>query len=263
MSEEIKQSTAGFLVPEMALVRKVHTDDVFQWLAKGWADTKALKGVSMIYAALFLILGVFVSFGFYHLELPYLVLPSLSGFLLIGPALAVGFYEGSLRRQQGMPFQLGHAVFGFKRNTYSVMAMGIAQVFLFMVWIRLSFTLFAIAFPGVMPEWGPILDRAMSLEGLHFAFMITALGAVFAVIIFFSGAFSLPMMIDRKTVLIPAMLTSAYAIYLNFHVMILWAFLIVLLMFAGLVTGVGLILTFPLIGHATWHAYQQVLGSEN
>ena len=259
MNQDVKSETAGFLVPQMALAKKVHTDDVFQWLAKGWADTKALQGVSLIYAALFLIGGVALISILYQLDMPYLVLPALSGFLLVGPAVAIGFYEGSLRREEGEMFNLGHAILAFRRNSYSLMAMGIAQVFLFMVWIRLSFTLFAVAFPGVMPEWGPILDRALSLEGLHFALMITALGSVFATLIFFSGAFSLPMMIDRKTVLIPAMLTSAYAVFLNFRVMVLWAFLVVLLMFAGLVTGVGLIITFPLIGHATWHAYRQVL----
>ncbi|MDV7339853.1 DUF2189 domain-containing protein [Terasakiella sp. A23] len=262
MSGQINQAGPAFLVEEMALARKVHTDDVFQWLAKGWADTKALKGVSMTYAALFLLGGLFISFGFYHLDVPYLILPSLSGFLLIGPAIAIGFYEGSLRRQRGEEFGLGHAIFAFNRNTYSLMAMGIAQVFLFMVWIRLSFTFFAVAFPGVQPEWGPILERAISMDGLHFAVMIVCLGAVFATIIFFTGAFSLPLMIDRQTVLIPAMLASAYAVYMNLRVMVLWAFLVVLLMFAGLITGIGLIVTFPLVGHATWHAYQQVMGSD-
>ncbi|NVJ91319.1 MAG: DUF2189 domain-containing protein [Methylocystaceae bacterium] len=261
MTEEVRlEPHQRFLVPEMALVRQVETSDVFVWLAKGWADTKAAKGVSVLYAALFLLVGIFISFGFYHLELPYLILPSISGFLLVGPAMAIGFYEGSLRRQQNQEFHLWHAIFGFRRNTYSLMGIGIAQVFLFMVWIRLSFTLFAIAFPGVMPEWGPIFERAMSWEGVHFAFMITVLGAVFATIIFVTGAFSLPLMVDRKTVLIPSMLTSAYAVFLNINVMILWAFMIVVIMFLGLLSGIGLIIAFPLIGHATWHAYQQVIG---
>jgi len=259
MVSETEHSHQSFLVPEMALVKQVETDDVFQWLAKGWEDTKALKDVSLLYAALFLLVGIFISFGFYHMNVPYLILPALSGFLLVGPAIAVGFYEGSLRRKEGKPFMLSHALLGFRRNTYSIMAMGIAQVFLFMVWIRLSFTLFAVAFPGVMPEWGPIIERALSMEGVHFAFMITALGAVFAAIIFFSGAFSLPLMIDQKTILIPAMLTSCYAIFVNFKVMMLWAAVVVLLMVAGLATGIGLLVTFPLVGHATWHAYKQVI----
>ncbi|WP_135081252.1 DUF2189 domain-containing protein [Terasakiella sp. SH-1] len=262
MTEQSTKPQRSFLVPEMAHVRKVQTEDVFMWLAKGWTDTKHLKKVSMIYAALFLFIGVFISFGFHFLKLPYLILPSLTGFLLVGPAIAVGFYEGSLRRQRGDEFTLWHAIWGFRRNTLAIMAIGIAQVFLFMIWIKMAFTVFAISFPGIMPEWGHIFDRAFSMEGIHFGIMLLAEGSIFAVGIFLTGAFSLPMMVDRKTMLIPAMVTSAYAVIRNFPVMILWAAMIVAVMFTALVTGLGLIFAFPLIGHATWHAYQQVLGQK-
>ncbi|WP_167730628.1 DUF2189 domain-containing protein [Terasakiella sp. SH-1] len=262
MTQVHKAPHEVFLVEEMTLPKQVETGRVFQWLAHGWDDTQALKGVSTLYATLFLIVGLLISFGFYMLELPYLILPALSGFLLVGPAIAVGFYEGSLCRQEGREFTLLGAVLGFRRNTYSIMAIGIAQVFLFMVWIRLSFTLFAIAFPGISPDWPLIVERAFSMEGLHFALMITGLGSIFASLIFLTGAFSLPLMIDRKTLLIPAMLTSAYAVVLNFKTMVLWAVIITLIMFAGLITGFGLILAFPLIGHATWHAYREVIGQK-
>lgn len=259
MTEETIQDQNRYIVKEMALVQKIEITDVFQWLGKGWADTKKTWKVSVTYAALFILVGLFVSFGFYHLDLPYLILPSLSGFLLVGPAVAIGFYEGSRRIQEGENFRLKDCILAFRRNTWSIMAIGIAQVFLFMVWIRFSFTLFAIAFPGVSPEWGAIVERAITIEGAHFGLMITVLGAVFASVTFFSGAFSMPLMMDQKTVLIPALITSAYAVQQNLKPMIIWAALIVAIMFTGLITGIGLIVTFPLIGHATWHAYQRVL----
>jgi len=260
MNEESVEARNRYIVEEMALVQKVEITDVFQWLKKGWSDTKKTWKVSVTYAALFILVGLFVSFGFYHLDVPYLILPALSGFLLVGPAVAIGFYEGSLRIQEGESFQLKDCILAFRRNTWSIMAIGIAQVFLFMVWIRFSFTLFAISFPGVSPEWGAIAARAITIEGVHFGLMIMVLGAVFAIVTFFSGAFSLPLMVDRKTVLIPALITSAYAVQQNIKPMIIWAALIVTIMFAGLISVIGLIVTFPLIGHATWHAYQRVLG---
>ncbi len=261
MRKTLDQHTQGrFLVPEMALARTVSSEAVFLWLAKGWEDTKALKTMSLLYAAWFLLIGLMISFGFYRWQVPYLILPALSGFLLVGPAIALGFYEGSIRRQQGQPFHLHHALLAFRRCRYPILGMGVAQVFLFMVWIRLSFTLFAIAFPGVMLEWAAIFERATTLEGLHFALMITVLGGIFAILIFFTGAFSLPLMMDRQTVLIPAMLTSAYTVFINLKVMVLWAALIVLIMFLGMISGIGLLIAFPLVGHATWHAYQAVLG---
>lgn len=259
MSGQTLHTHHSYLVEEMALVQKVSTDDVATWLSKGWEDTKAMWGTSMSYSALFLLTGIFISFGFYHMNLPYLILPALSGFLLVGPAIALGFYEGSWRREKGEPFELGHAVTAIRHNVYSIMGMGVALVFLFMVWIRLSFTVFAVAFPGIMPDWNVIFERAMSMEGVHFAFMITALGAMFAAVIFFAAAVALPLMMERRTILIPAMLTSTYAVLTNFKAMMYWAAAIVAIMFVGLVTGIGLLVTFPLIGHATWHAYRQII----
>jgi uncharacterized membrane protein len=260
MSESFQSPKKSYLVPEMALVQKVQTEDVFMWLSKGWTDTKLLKNVSMVYAGLFLLLGIFISFGFHFMNLPYLILPSLTGFLLVGPAIAVGFYEGSRRRQKNEGFTLLNAIMGFRRNALAIMAVGIAQVFLFMVWIKMAFTVFAISFPGIMPEWSEIFQRAFSIEGVHFAIVLLAEGSIFALGIFLTGAFSLPLMMDRRTMMLPALFTSAYAVLKNFHVMILWAVMITAVMFTALVTGIGLIFAFPLIGHATWHAYQQVFG---
>ena len=89
------------LVKEMALVRDVYTEDVWKWLAAGWADLKANTAVSISYAALFIICGMILSFGFYFMGWPYLILPGLTGFLLVGPAVGLGFYEISRRYAAG------------------------------------------------------------------------------------------------------------------------------------------------------------------
>ena len=241
-------------------MREVDSDRVWQWMAAGWADLKTAWPVSATYAASFIVVGLFCSFGLYFLDMPYLVLPAMSGFLLVGPALGVGFYEISRRIAAGEPYGLKDAFFGFRRNTYAIMALGIAMVFLFQVWIRLSFTTFALNFPGVMPDWVVILQRALSMEGVYFGLSITVLGTMFAVVIFFACSFAMPLMVDRRTVLIPSMITSAYAVWRNRRAMLLWAPLIVVVMGVGLVpVFLGLIVTFPLIGHATWHAYRDVM----
>ena len=141
--------------------------------------------------------------------------------------------------------------------------MGLALAFVFQVWIRISFTVFALNFPGIMPDWGIILTRALSMEGVYFGISIAAVGAVFATCIFFIGAFSMPMMMDRNSVLLSSLITSAYAVVRNRNAMILWATIIVICTGIGLFTaGIGLIVTLPLIGHATWHAYKQVMSGD-
>lgn len=268
MTSEPQQHEAFELKPmiaELALVRAASTQDIWSWLAKGWEDFRACAGVSSVYAASFVAVGLFISFGFYFMELPYLILPALSGFLLVGPALAVGFYDISRLRAEGKTPRLRHAFLGFRRNPLGIFGLGMALVFVFQVWIRMSFTIAAISFPGVGPEIADMLTRAVTtLQGVHFAIAIGALGFVFALAVFMSCAFAIPMMVDRRTILLPAMIASAYAVARNKTAMILWAGVITGVMSLGLLTfTIGLIVTFPLIGHATWHAYKHVFAPEN
>ncbi len=252
-----------FLIKEMALVGDARTEDVWKWLAAGWADLKANTAVSVSYAALFIIIGILLSFGFYFMGWPYLILPGLTGFLLVGPAVGIGFYEISRRYAAGEPVSLKSTVITARYNKLGIFGFGIALAFIFQMWIRISFTVFALNFPGIMPDWEVILTRSLSMEGVYFGISIALVGAVFAAGIFFVGAFAMPMMIDRKSALVPSLITSAYAVIHNRNAMILWAAMIVIFTGIGLITaGIGLIFTLPLIGHATWHAYKQVMSGD-
>lgn len=254
---------ALFLIPEMALVTDVTTEDVWKWLGAGWSDLKANSAVSISYTALFIILGLVISFGFYFMGWPYLILPALTGFLLVGPAVGIGFYEISRRYAAGEKVSLIGAVTAARYNKLGIFGFGVALAFVFQMWIRISFTVFALNFPGIMPDWGIIIMRTFSMEGVYFGISIALVGAVFATCIFFAGAFTMPMMMDRNSVLLPSIITSAYAVQRNRNAMILWAAIIVILTGIGLVTaGIGLIVTLPLVGHATWHAYKQVMSGD-
>lgn len=261
-SDDVPQN-GNLLVKEMALVTEVGTEDVWKWLAAGWSDLKANTAVSISYAALFIMSGLILSFGFYFMGWPYLILPGLTGFLLVGPAVGIGFYEISRRHATGEKVSLFTAITAVRYNKLGIFGFGMALAFIFQTWIRISFTIFALNFPGIMPEWEIILIRALSMEGVYFGISIAVAGAVFATCVFSVGAFSMPMMMDRKSVLVPSLITSAYAIVRNRNAMILWAAVIVIFTGIGLATaGIGLIVTLPLIGHATWHAYKQVMSGD-
>ena len=71
---------------------------------------------------------------------------------------------------------------------------------------------------------------------------------------------TLPMLIDGKAELIPALITSFRAVFQQPRVMLLWAAIVAGLTFIGMATMfVGLIFIFPLLGYATWHSYRDLV----
>ena len=68
------------------------------------------------------------------------------------------------------------------------------------------------------------------------------------------------MLLDRPLDVMTAIVTSVRAVMANPKPMLLWAALIVGFTGAGLITlYLGLIVTVPLIGYATWHAYKDLV----
>lgn len=88
----------------------------------------------------------------------------------------------------------------------------------------------------------------------------TAVGAVIALFAFALVVISAPMMLDRKTDVFIATITSFRAVLKNPLPLLLWAIIIAVLTALGIATAFfGLILVFPLIGLASWHAYRELV----
>jgi uncharacterized membrane protein len=102
-----------------------------------------------------------------------------------------------------------------------------------------------------------------TVDGLTFLALFLALGAIMAALAFAGGAFAIPMLLDRKVGIIEAMGTSFTAVLLNLPTMIVWAAILVVLTAAGMALFyLGLVVTLPLAGYATWHAYRAVITLE-
>jgi len=105
-----------------------------------------------------------------------------------------------------------------------------------------------------------VLSALATVDGLTFLAVGTAVGACLATVAFVFGAVSLPLMLHHRTDVFTAALVSALAVAANGRVMLAWAALIVVLTGTALVAGyVGLIVVMPLMGHATWHAYRDLV----
>jgi uncharacterized membrane protein len=249
------------LLPFADRVRVVTTDEPFRWLAAGWHDFRRGRGISAAYAFLFVVFGLVLAFGLAAADAEYLILPLSAGFLLVGPALTVGFYAISRDLEAGREPSLASAFGAWRNNPGPLFAGGLALVVFLVIWLRFAALVFALSFPDVGFDWERIVVATLfTRQGLTFLAIGTAVGAVMATFAFLVGAFSLPLMLDRKVGLLEAMATSAVAVVLNARAMAVWACLIVLFTAVGLASWyIGLCVTLPLVGHAAWHAYRGVI----
>ena len=128
------------------------------------------------------------------------------------------------------------------------------------LWARTSMMIIAVFFPRKMPSTVVLLDAIAQGENMAFVATWLGVGALFATLVFAFTVVAIPLMLDRGTDAITAMLASAVAFGRNLLPMAVWAVLIVTLTIAGFATFFwGLILTVPWIGLATWHGYRELV----
>lgn len=241
-------------------VRTVSMDAPWLWLAAGWTDLMAAWPVSLGLGSLFTVLGFAISVGFVLVGLDYLITSVIAGFLLVAPGLAMGFYDISRRLERGERPSFWSALTAWRANPVHMLSLGIALLFFMMIWLRFAALVFAIFFPYVNMSWGSMLNQTLSPEGLVFLAVGSGVGAAFAGLAFMCAVVSVPMMLDRPVNVVEAVVTSIVAVLHNPKVMAVWAGLIAVFTQAGLVTlMVGLVVTLPLIGHASWHAYRALV----
>jgi len=250
------------VAPLPSRVRRVATDRPWLWLTLGWRDMLANRAISLTIGAALAVFGWILSLLLFELGTAWAILPATAGFFIIAPLLAAPLYATSRRMEQGLPTTLADAMQAYRMSGAQIAMMGAMLLLIHLFWIRVSGLLFALFFGvGFAPSLAR-LPMAMLQSDLLLPFLIigTGFGFVLAAITFALAAVSLPMLVDREVSFLEAATVSIQAVMENWRAMMLWAGLIVVLTGLALVPFfLGLVVVLPLVGHATWHAYRDLV----
>ncbi len=239
-------------------MRHVPATAPLRWLAQGFSDYRAHRVPSLFYGVCFALMGWFIAYTFQH---AYEYVSALvTGFFLAGPFLAIGLYDLSRRRERGLPTGLIPTLTAWAPNVGAIGMFTLVLGVILLVWARASLIVFALFYTGEMPTVATFLAQMLSPDNLEFVFAYVCVGGFFAVLVFAISVVSVPMMLDRDADGIVAVLTSLRAVRANVPAMLVWGALILTLTAAGFALFfVGLVVTVPVIGHATWHAYRALV----
>lgn len=247
MGAEAKRVEETFVWPS---VNTLAPGAVRRWISAAWADIVAAPLPSLFYGIVLALMGLLLTqfFG------GAVGIALTTGFLLVGPFLAIGLYDLSRRRQMGEPARLAPTLLAWKANYPAIGFYALALTLLLAVWIRVSVVVVALFFPEGRIDWA-------APAFWMFAAAYTAAGSGLALFVFATTSLSLPMLLDRRDMdTISAAIVSFNALRLNFVQMLAWAMTIAVLTAVGFATlYLGLVIVLPLIGHMAWHAYRETI----
>jgi uncharacterized membrane protein len=214
----------------------------------------------------------------------WLLAGALSGFLVVAPVLAVGLYALSRAHAQGRAVRGNREGFllvwrtwmSWRRHAHAsapgsalapptrtqlhhdwrLVRFGLLLALAGTGWVLTSAGLITWLAPAPIERPEDFLRHVvLARTGWLFEAWVM-LGALLAAPVFASSVITLPLLLDRRIALLPAVLTSWRVVLDNPGVMALWAIVLATLIAVGFATAlVGLVWIVPWLGAASWHAY--------
>jgi uncharacterized membrane protein len=253
---------------EHAVVRKVSASQPFHWLAKGWGDIWRCPMVSLAHGVVVAVFGV--ALLVVARDRFWMLAGAFSGFLVVAPVLATGLYALSRALDRGEPADFlllmrTWTVWGQNRRSdptsyWCLVRFGLLLAFAGTGWVLTSAAFITLFAPVPINSPADFFRYIVVASDTYVFELWLILGGVLAAPVFASSVVSMPMLLDRHVKPMEAVLTSWRVVQTNPLPMAIWAGLLMLLTLVGFATALfGLIFVIPLLGHASWHAYEDLV----
>lgn len=246
------------------LVRRIELADLKDVLARGISDFAAYRTDVMFLCVIYPVAGLLLAWLAFGYDLLQLVFPLAFGFALIGPVAAVGLYEISRRREQGIEITWADA-FGVVRAPAfgAILVLGLVLLAILLLWLAAAQGVYVMTLGPEPPASLGAFARDVLTTRAGWALIAVGVGvgAVFAVLVLTISVVSFPLLLDRNVGLYAAVATSVRAVATNPGPMAVWGLIVAGALAVGSIPLLlGLIVVIPVLGHATWHLYRKVVG---
>ena len=250
-------------------VRRIALVQPLRWLRLGARDLRRAGWISLAHGLVLAVVGgAIVAVAQQRF---WLLAGALSGFLVVAPVLATSLYALSRALQHGQPPTFGVVlktwlnwqdshVNRWGNDYWCMLQFGSLLALAATGWVLTSAALITLLAPVPILSPQDFVQHVVLAENGWLFELWLAMGGVLAAPIYASSVVAMPLLLDRRVTLLQAVLTSWRSVLANPLPMGLWAALIAALTLLGLGTlMLGLIPLMPLLGHASWHAYSDLV----
>ena len=264
MATSPPQGTHALLPP----ILPIEPDQPLRWLVLGFRDLVRNPWLSMAHGLVLGLAGALITW-LAHDQF-WLLAGLLSGFMVGAPVLATSLYAMSRAIERDEPVNLQLLVATWTRwqlklqvqpdSYWALIRFGLLLGLAAAGWVFTSSTFITLMAPVPIHTPMDFLRHVVASRDHHLFEIWLALGGLMAAPLFASSVVSMPLLLDRRVSVLAAVLTSWKAVLTYPVTMALWAFLLMGFTLLGVFSlFLGLILVVPLLGHASWHAYRELV----
>lgn len=246
----------------------IEPDQPLRWLVLGFRDLTRNPWLSLAHGLLMTLSGWCITWLAF--DQFWLLVGLISAFMVGAPVLATSLYAMSRAIERGAPVTLRLLIQTWTRwqirlqaqpeSYWALIRFGLLLSLAAIGWVVTSSAFIHLMAPVPIQTPMDFVRHIVASQNHRLFEVWMVLGGLMAAPVFASSVVSMPMLLDRRVTVLQAVLTSWKAVLSYPVTMALWAFVLMAFTLLGIFSlYFGLIVVVPMLGHASWHAYRELV----